>query len=301
MARVLAHYLWETGQVAQSDLGLPRRMKDLVSRAVTGQVLSARTLGIFVDAFAMPPADADELRDLHGRGARRVPPRPPSVEDTPPGSVNGAAGAGVGDPGRSFRTIALHELHTLGPDGAPALHRTVHVIRAVRQLGSYPYLLDAGADRLQVVRGGRAGRKYRVGRHEAIDIEFHRPLRAGETGSFEYLCGFRHATTPATSFRRGGRDRLENVELHVRFHPDRLPERLWWAVWPGDDSTRPIAQEPVALDPDGMAHRFLEAIDGRAVGFRWRFPAGEAADRAAQAPLSTGTGGAGGRPVNNHS
>ena len=44
-----------------------------------------------------------------------------------------------------YETIALHEFHTIGPDGLPAQHRTIHVIRALDDLTSYSYRFGTDA------------------------------------------------------------------------------------------------------------------------------------------------------------
>lgn len=51
VARVLAEYLWEVGERSDTDTELLRRLRDRVSRALAGSVLSAETLRWFVEAF----------------------------------------------------------------------------------------------------------------------------------------------------------------------------------------------------------------------------------------------------------
>src|SRR5689334_15933687 len=51
VARVLAGYLWDSGQVPERDRDLPRRLKDTVSRALCGRVLAPVTLNLFTEAF----------------------------------------------------------------------------------------------------------------------------------------------------------------------------------------------------------------------------------------------------------
>lgn len=53
VAWVLALALWDRGDVAESRRTLPRSLKDRVSRALSGQLVSASTLALFVDAFEM--------------------------------------------------------------------------------------------------------------------------------------------------------------------------------------------------------------------------------------------------------
>lgn len=63
MARVLAHWLWLNGDAAGSEL-LPRALRDRVSRALGGQLLSADTLRLFTAAFTMDEQDESALWTL---------------------------------------------------------------------------------------------------------------------------------------------------------------------------------------------------------------------------------------------
>lgn len=55
VATVLALHLWEIGEVPESQRTLPRRLKDRVSRALTGRGVSSTTLQLVVDAFDLTP------------------------------------------------------------------------------------------------------------------------------------------------------------------------------------------------------------------------------------------------------
>lgn len=59
---VLATALWERGDAAENGATLPRSLKDRVSRALTGKLISASTLRLFVDAFEM---DAEQEQRLY--------------------------------------------------------------------------------------------------------------------------------------------------------------------------------------------------------------------------------------------
>jgi hypothetical protein len=158
----------------------------------------------------------------------------------------------------------------------------------VDHLARYRYILEQGVRRLEVIRGGVAAPPYPWHSRTAVDIILDRPLLPGETDSVQYLARYAPGTAMPPVFRRGARGRLENVEVEVRFHPLRLPERVWWAIWPGPAgppgprggvgegpvsvSTRPRTEE-VDVDPDGVVRRFVPVVEDEAVGFRWRFPA----------------------------
>lgn len=61
VATVLAQWLWESGEVDVIDDDLPRRLKDTVSRALTAERVSPRTLRLFVEAFDLTEEQQDEL------------------------------------------------------------------------------------------------------------------------------------------------------------------------------------------------------------------------------------------------
>ena len=53
VAWVLALALWDRGEIPESRRTLPRSLKDRVSRALNGRLVSASTLALFVDAFEL--------------------------------------------------------------------------------------------------------------------------------------------------------------------------------------------------------------------------------------------------------
>ncbi|WP_305790183.1 hypothetical protein [Symbioplanes lichenis] len=70
VAGVIQEYLWDAGERSETDTALRRRLKDRVSRALTGASLSAETLRWFVKAFTMTDHDAAALWALlEGREA----------------------------------------------------------------------------------------------------------------------------------------------------------------------------------------------------------------------------------------
>ncbi|QOR71331.1 hypothetical protein IM660_03240 [Ruania alkalisoli] len=63
------------------------------------------------------------------------------------------------------------------------------------------------------------------------------------------------------SLKRSG-----NVAIDVAF--DRRPRSLHWCRWNTDHlESEPVSAEPVRLNSDGEAHRFVEAIEAEGVGF----------------------------------
>jgi hypothetical protein len=159
----------------------------------------------------MSPVDATDLWALRsGRDPARLAvvraPEPCDGSSPPP----------------NYQTIALHEFHALGADGLPAHHRTVHVIRAVDTVVSYSYRFDTDAAAVEVVRGGTAGPLYQSSEDGlfGVDIAFPRPLRPGETASFEYRTIFKYKAPPPPEFRRGGRRRSSGPTTR-HGHPPR--------------------------------------------------------------------------------
>ncbi len=61
VAQVLAEFQWSTGQQPRSNSDLPRRLKDTVSRALSGKSLSRRSLRMFIDAFAFDEQSSEAL------------------------------------------------------------------------------------------------------------------------------------------------------------------------------------------------------------------------------------------------
>jgi hypothetical protein len=49
-------------------------------------------------------------------------------------------------------------------------------------------------------------------------------------------------------------------------------QQLWWAIWPDHTARTPGHEESVALESDHSIHRYLDTLEGRTVGFHWRFP-----------------------------
>jgi hypothetical protein len=131
VARVLAAYLWDSGQAPDTDQDLPRRLKDTVSRALRGKVLAPVTLGWFIEAFAMSAVDAARLWTIY-TGTVTVPAARSQVRlqfhpDCPPAAVWWGVWAAAGDPepvhqepcaleaDRSvYRYVDTREGHTVG-------------------------------------------------------------------------------------------------------------------------------------------------------------------------------------------
>jgi hypothetical protein len=265
VAQVLAAHQWDSGEVSEGDVALPARLKHVVNRALIGRVLAPSTLRLFTKAFAMSRGDAADLwsRYTGADPARLVVVAHPEDLRTLPLQP------------ATYETISCHEFHTIGADGLPSHHRTVHVIRAVAEVTRYTYRFDTDAVVVAVLRGGTATPMYRTTSDGlyAVDIVLPRRLQPGETASFEYSTLFAYLSPPKSEFRRGAARRAANIEINVQFHPNRIPKRIWWSIWDGIESDQPAEEMDVNLEPDLTVHRYLDAVEGRLVGFRWQFEA----------------------------
>src|SRR5690349_4513 len=122
----------------------------LVADALTGQAIQPATVDLFVGAFDLGSRHATRLHDLlSGSDSVRVITADALAELT----------RESGPP--RHQTLALHELHTLGPDGLPAEHQTIQVIKStVDGMDAYPYRFDTDQLMVEVVRGGTVGETY---------------------------------------------------------------------------------------------------------------------------------------------
>ena len=263
VAEVLAHYLWEHPRASGDADVLPRQLKDTAARALSGKLLSKATLTLFTEAFGFAPMEREQLNKLwEGSAAVRVLSGPRAIRDE--------QAEALGSP--RFKTLSLHDHHYLGPDGLPARHRVIHVIEAVVDgVDRVPYRADTNALTIEVGQGfsGLAGPFYQpLADLFVVDMLLAEPLTAGETATLEYLTSFHYAAPPAPEFRRIAQFAVENLDIRVEFHPDKLPGEVVWAVWDGMDG--PIVErEHVTLDRQFAVHRYLRLAEKTAVGFHW--------------------------------
>jgi hypothetical protein len=263
VGRVIAEHLYETGEHDETDTGLARTLKDRVSRAFSGRGLSLQTLRWFESAFRLSARDAQRVHELY-RGDLR----PTVIVGTLPPPT-----AGV--PTARHETTLLFEHHFVGRDGMPARHHTQQTVRAlVDGMTSYQYRIDTPEADVRVVRGGHVGQVYQLSQQIwAADILFHHPLPYGEEAYVDFWTIFHYSKRPSPEFRRGAHRRVEHLDLRLEFHAGRLPRHVWWAEWadyraPGEAI---VEREPVSLDEELSAHRYLEAIEHAVVGYYWEW------------------------------
>jgi hypothetical protein len=232
-----------------------------VRAVLDGTELSAQTLERFIEAFDLGPRHATRLRSiLRGSDSVRV------IIGNELAELHGRSGP-------ALETLAVHELHTLGPDGLPAEHQAIQVIRStVERLDAYPYRFDTDELVVEVVRGGRVGDVYRVSESLfGFDMVLDRPLARGETTLMHYRLTFGYRTPPPPEFRRGALGVMRDVTLWVQFHPDRLPARVWLARWDRLDHATVIDQQRVELDGEFSVQARYDEIEDVIVGFHWEW------------------------------
>jgi hypothetical protein len=270
VAEVLAEHLWNYPRRPGDAEVLPRQLKDSVSRALSGRLLSRPLLSLFIDAFAIAQAEAERLWRLYeGSTSVAVLQGSRAVSRQVESDLRAALGP------RRHQTLALHDHAEIGPDRQLVRTRTMQVVEAlVPGTWQIPYLYDTNALTLDVGQGcrGISRELYQVGEVYATNILLARELGAGDTATLEYWTTYQPAAGPLTpqqcQYRRAVMASVENVDIRVQFHPDALPAAVWWAVWNGLDG--PVTrQEPMSLDVQHSAHRYLRSMERTVVGFYW--------------------------------
>jgi hypothetical protein len=247
---------------AESDQPLPSPPADVdaVRAALDGTTMSSPIVERYIEAFDLHPRHATRLRSiLRGSDSVRV------IIGNELAELRDRAG----EP--RLETLAVHELHTLGPDGIPAEHQTIQVIRStVDELDAYPYRFDTDELVVEVVRGARVGDMYRVNESLfGVDMVLDRALARDETALMHYRLSFGYRTPPPPEFRRGALGVMRDVTLWVQFHPDRLPARIWLARWDRLDHATVTEQQEVELDGEYSVQARYDEIEDVIVGFHW--------------------------------
>ncbi len=271
VAEVLARHLWSYPRAGGDADVLPHQLKDTVSRALSGRLLSRSTLSLFIDAFAFSDDEADRLWRLHeGSGMITVLSGPRAVTPQTEAELHAAIGP------RRHQTLSMHDHVNVGPGGQLHRARTLQVIEAIVDgVDRIPFLYDTKALTLEVGQGCTqlSGDLYQVSEDVfGTHIHLARVLNAGETATLEYWVTYQYPGDRLDSqqreYRRGVMRRLENYDMRVEFHPDKLPAHVWWAIWDGVDGGI-LEEEPVAPDQQNSVHRYLRFIEKTVVGFRW--------------------------------
>jgi len=273
VAEVIARHLWSVPRNS-SDAGVtPHQLKDTVSRALTGRLLSRPALSLFIEAFGFSEHEAGRLWRLwNGSASVGV----MSGSHAVPVQTERELADVLGPP--QHQTVSLHDHVYIGEDGRIDRARMLQVIEAIAQgVDRIPFLCDTNVLTVEVGQGGKelSGRVQQI-RDDMFfaEILLARTLDLGETITLEYWVTYRYpgdAHDPAERyFRRAVMRHAENLDMRVEFNPSRKPAQIWWAHWDGDDG-EVIQQEPVTLDSECSAHRYLRSVDKTVVGFYWQW------------------------------
>ena len=271
VAEVLARRLWCYPRGHGDADVLAHQLKDTVSRALSGRLLSRSTLSLFIDAFGLSDAEADRLWRLwEGSGTITVLSGQRAVTPRTEQDLHAAIGP------RRHQTLSMHDHVYVGPEGLLDRARTLQVVEAIADgLDRIPFLYDTKALMLEVGQGCTqlSGDLYQVSEDVFVTfIYLANVLDAGETTTLEYGVTYQYPGNPADQhereYRRAVMKRLENFDIRVEFHPDRLPASVWWAIWDGVEGEI-IEREPVTLDSQNSVHRYLRFIEKTVIGFHW--------------------------------
>src|SRR5215475_13846945 len=272
VAEVLASHLRSAPRTAaDADLS-SQQLKDTVSRALTGRLLSKSALALFIDAFGMSEHESGRLWRLwNGSATISVMSGTHAVSARAEQDVDAALGP------RRYQTLSMHDHVWVGEDGRIDRARTMQVFEANAQgVDRIPFICDTSVLTLEVGQGCKEliGDVRRVGANVfATQILLARTLDLGETLTFEYWLSYRYpgACEPAErEYRRGGFRQVDNLDMRIEFHPDRLPGRVWWAHWDGGEGSI-LEREAVSLDSQNSVHRYLRSLEKTVVGFYWEW------------------------------
>jgi hypothetical protein len=273
VAEVLARHLQSVPRTASDPTVTPHQLKDTVSRALTGRLLSRSALTLFIGAFGLSEHEAGRLWRLwNGAATIGVMSGTHAVSLASEQDVNAAIGP------RRHQSLALHDHIWVGPDRWVDRARTMQVIEATAPgVDRIPFVCDTNVLTLEVAQGCKelVGEVRRIGReYFATEILLSRTLDIGETLTLEYWLSYRPPSDPrdpwARLYRRAVMRQLNNLDMRVEFHPDQLPSHVWWAHWDGADSSV-LTREAVTLDSQNSAQRYLRSLERTAVGFYWEW------------------------------
>jgi hypothetical protein len=270
VAEVLAQHLWANPRKRGDDQLLPRQLKDTVSRALSGQLLTRRTLELFMDAFHLPDGERDHLWRLwEGSPQVRMFTGSGALSETAEQRVRAASGP----PGH--QTLSLHDHVEIDVMGRVRSVRTIQVVEALRDgLDRIPYVYDTSVITLETRHGCAPPAEAATPVQPDIyvsSLPLVRSLARGETLTLEYVTRLRYqgdVTPDQLNYRRAVRRWAENLDLRVQFDPDNVPPHVWWAVWDGVDGDI-LEQQPAELDGQHSAHRYLRLVEKTVLGFYW--------------------------------
>jgi hypothetical protein len=273
VAEVIARYLWSAPRSPADERITPHQLKDTVSRALTGRLLSRPALSMFIEAFGFTGDEAARLwRIWNGSATISVLSGTHAVPVNAERDVDRTIGP------RRHQTLSLHDHVNVAVDGRIERARTLQVIEAIAQgVDRIPFMCDTNVLTLEVGQGGKelTGDVRRVGEDVFFtEILLARTLDLGETITLEYWVTYRYpgdATDPGErEFRRAVMRQVDNLDMRVEFHPEKLPARVWWAHWDGVEG-KVLEREELTLDSQCSVHRYLRSLEKTVAGFYWEW------------------------------
>ena len=250
---------------------LTYQLRETISGALSGRELNDQTLRLFVGAFGFAEHEANRLQRLLAGSARIS---VLSGSHAVPLDAEREVADVLGP--RRHQTLSLHDHVNLGADGRIEWGRTLQVIEATApDMDRIPFLCDTNVLTVEVGQGCKAisGEIDQIGPDVfATEILLARKLDLGETATLEYWMTYRFPGDPNDTaereFRRAVMRHVDNLDMRIEFHPEKLPVQVWWAHWDGVEGDV-IEQELVTLDSQHSAHRYLRSLDRAVAGFRW--------------------------------
>lgn len=274
VAEVLARHLGRFPRGPADACITSHQLKDLVSRALSGRLLSRSSLGLFIDAFGFSEHEADRLWQLwNGSATISVLSGSHAVSTRAELDLTQALGP------RQHQTLSLHEHVYVGSDGRIDRARTLKVVEATAPgVDRIPFLCDTSVLTLEVGQGckGLAGDVRQVRKDVfATEILLARTLGLGETLTLEYWVTYRFPGDPRDlrerQYRQAVMRHLENFDMRVEFHPDRLPLYVWWATWDGMEGGV-LDRAQILPDSQHSVHHYLRSFEKTVAGFYWEWP-----------------------------
>lgn len=252
---------------------LPYQLRDVVSGALFDGKLTADTLQTFIAAFGFSAEESDRLRRLLA-GSSRI--SVMSGTHAVPACAQQDLDAAIGP--RRHRSLSLHDHVWVGSDGCVDRARTLQVVEAIGPgVDRIPFVFDTNVLTLEVTQGCKelAVEVRRLGAEMfATEFLLTRTLDVGETQTLEYWLSYRGQSDPGDpagrEYRRGGLRQVDNLDMRIEFHPDKLPGQVWWAHWDGGDGSV-LEREAVSLDSQHSVHRYLRSLEKTVVGFYWQW------------------------------
>jgi hypothetical protein len=282
VAEVIARHLWASPRTPADATVTSHQLKDTVSRALTGRLLSRPALALFIEAFGFSEHEAGRLWRLwNGSVSISVMSGSHGLPLRAEADVDRALGP------RRHHTLSLHDHIWVGADRRIDRARTLQVIEANGQgVDRIPFLCDTNVLTLEVGQGCKQLSRaiHQIGPEVfATEILLARMLDLGETLTLEYWLSYRYPGDPADpaerEYRRAVIRQVDNLDMRIEFHPDRVPAQIWWAHWDGTDGAV-LEREPVTLDSQHSVHRYLRSIQKTVAGFYWQWDAsGKQADQ----------------------